>query len=142
MPPKNKTSLAISAELQAELDKRDDNFSGSVDRCLSRYFGLLARGRRELAAILSDNEVALILDTLNGTLMSDEHSAAFIPAEVSDAIRLNHLDEKWEVDGKALMIKLSGLNHWLLTALADASERWWIRVGEGENKLSPGEALK
>lgn len=139
--PKNKTSLAIRPELQAELDLRDDNFSGAVDVCLSRYFGLLARGRRELAALLTTAEVALILDTLNGTWASDEHSAAFIPAEVSDAIRLNRLDEKWNVDGPALLEKMSAMNHWLLTALIDAAERWWGRVGDGED-AQPEDALK
>ncbi len=141
MSPKIKTSIAIHPDLQSQLDMRDDNLSGSIAKCLSRYFGLLARSRRELAAQLSEAELSLILDALNGTGFMDEHSAGFIPHEIADSIRLNETDEKWGVDGDALLKKLGALDHTDLTALADAAERWWRRVGNGENPETGG-ALK
>jgi len=89
---------------------------------LRRYRNLLARG---LAAIdLTRNEACLICDALNGTAIF-EQEYMFIGAEVQDSIRLNHTDEKWSVDGPAIVRKLTAASPVTLCAIADAAERFW-----------------
>lgn len=89
---------------------------------LRRYRNLLARG---LAAIdLTRDEACLICDALNGTVIF-EQEYIFIGAEIQDSIRLDHTDEKWSVDGPALVRKLAGASPVTLCAIADAAERFW-----------------
>ncbi len=42
------------------------------------------------------------------------------------------VDEKWEVDGKALVEKLRGLSDTQALALIDAAERFWNERGDGQ----------
>ena len=89
---------------------------------LRRYRDLLARA---LAGItLTRGEAALICDVLNGTaLLAQDYM--FIPAEIEESIRLNHTDEKWDVDGSALVSQLRSASPTTLCAIADAAERFW-----------------
>lgn len=53
-------------------------------------------------------------------------------AEIADAVSLDGLDRKWQVDGAALVNKLQAGGMIGQAALVDASERWWNRVAAGE----------
>lgn len=139
----DKISVSLPSELLDEIGLRDDGEgrSGTIANCLSRYFAALQMARRGLSKLLSDDEVSLILDVLNGVAFHDQYGYQMIFAEVADGIELNKLDKKWKVNGKSLVAKVQGLNFCESVALADASERWWKRVGDGENPET-NEALK
>ncbi len=142
--PVEKFNISLQPETVAEIDARNsgENRSGTISKMLSRYLYTLADSRRRLREMLSDAEMSLILDTLNGTGFFDEHAPIFIDAEISDAISLDHLDEKWSVDGPALIAKLRTLSYADKLAIVDASERWWIRVAAGDQNVEPREALR
>ncbi len=137
----DRITITIPHDLVEELAARSENASGAIQASLSRYSEILRWGRADLRDLLSDAETSLILDALNGTLWPEMTSVSFIPHEVADAIRLDQLDKKWQVDGKALIEKLSTLSYAQKCAVADATERWWLRVGKGENP-EVSEALK
>lgn len=139
--PVQKLSFSLPPDLVAELDARGDERSHTLTRHMERYLNILATSRRRLADQLNDQEIGLILDTLNGTLFSEPFSISMLPLQIRDALD-DHLDEKWQVDGPALVEKLKALSYADQVALVDAAERWWERVGRGENKLPPGEALR
>lgn len=134
-------SISLPPALVSELRARDTNFSGALRRALTRYFETLRRSAGALREALSEGEVSLILDALNGVGMMDEHSPAFIPHEIKDAIDIDRLDRKWGVDGASLVAKLSAMSYAQLCALADAAERYWERVGRGE-QLPASSALE
>jgi len=99
---------------------------------LLRYHQVLAD---ELARVdLSEAEWNLLRDALNGTWI-DETSYRHLWMEIADAIRLDRLDEKWGVDGPALVEKLRGLCPGACMAVAHAVERWWrgVRDRRGDN---------
>lgn len=73
--------------------------------------------------MLTRNEKMLCADALNGTVILSDHDHDYMRmligvhpqpegtcsglyAEIADAIHLNHLDEKWQVDRKQLLGKL------------------------------------
>lgn len=97
-------------------------------RDLRRYRDIL---QRVLAALdLSIDEACCICDVLNGSgdfaLYDPETDHwPFVRAEIEDGIRLNKTDEKWDVDGAALLQKLRGCEPVELLAIADAAERFW-----------------
>jgi hypothetical protein len=107
------------------LGTRSENESGIASRDLERLYTLYKHALREVP--LSENEACLLCDVLNGTLM-DANSAALLWAEVEDGIRLDGLDQKWEVDGPALVKRLQALDRLHCLALIDAAERFWAET--------------
>ena len=139
--PVTKLSISLPPDLVAELDARGDERSSTLSRTIERYLALLAASRRRLAELLTDQEVGLICDILNGTLFAEPFSVQMLDREVADSL-IDGYAEKWAVDGPALVEKLRGLTYIDQMAMVDAVERWWERVGRGESKLSPSEALR
>ncbi len=79
---------------------------------------------------LTLNELGLIADVLNGTIITDiiVSSPPLVAAEILDARRLNpgEYGKKWSVDEMALIDKLSRLGPTADYALAHAVTRWWV----------------
>lgn len=115
-------AIYLRGEIDNELRQRGDNRSGTVNRDLERLYTLYKHALQEVD--LSTDEACLICDVLNGT-WTDVTSARYLAAEVADGIKLNALDQKWEVDGKALVGKLDALDRLHALALVDAAERFW-----------------
>lgn len=136
--PAPKTSVTLDPRILAEIDRRTEKFSGEgnrsavISRHLDRYFSMLARARRELRELLSDGETMLIVDVLNGVGFWDTLGIYMVAHEVADGISLDRLDEKWKVDGKALVEQLSNLTNAQHLALVDSVTLWWDRVAKGE----------
>lgn len=142
-----KYSISLAPEI-AEAVKRRQDASGEgydrstvINRSLARYFEIIEVGRRRLAELLSNGEIGLVLDVFNGTLFAEPFSIQMVPIEVADSLPDGYA-EKWKVDGPALVQKLRGLTYAESVALVDCVERWWNRVGAGESRLKPAEALK
>lgn len=117
-----KTTIYITEGLLKEVEKRGQNRSLVITRDLERYYELLDRALKQVK--LTKREACLITDVLNGHL-AVAVSAKLLWAEVEDAIELDGVDKKWEVDGKKLVEKLKGLNELQGMALIDAAERFW-----------------
>ncbi|MGI9951406.1 hypothetical protein V3F56_03505 [Moorellaceae bacterium AZ2] len=106
----------------SEVDARGENRSGVISRDLLRLYTLYRQAIREVP--LCANEACLLVDALNGAI-TDAHTAPLLWQEVEDACRLDGLDEKWQVDGRALIEKLKNLSALHCMALVDAAERFW-----------------
>lgn len=101
--------------------RRGQETYGSVaQRDLERYYHLL---RQSLPAF-SEAEASLLVDACNGWLI-EPHTARLLWAEVADAISLDGLDRKWDVDGPALVARLRNLTPSEALAACDAIERFW-----------------
>lgn len=141
--PANKISITIG-DVLSEIDARGErgaaNRSGVINRDLERYYETLKYGRQSLRDRLSTGEVSAILDNLNGCWLAEPVSIRLIYANVADGLD-DGLAEKWNIDGPALVRKLKNLSFAELCALADAAERWWNRVANGEQPSSE-EALQ
>jgi hypothetical protein len=116
---------ALASQLAARSGERSLGLTAARD--LERYFALL---RDTLPTVpLAENEAMLVCDALNGIII-DPHTYKLtyklIWAQVDDAIHIDRLDRKWDVDGQALVSKLRGLTAAQCLALADAVERFWL----------------
>jgi hypothetical protein len=138
--PVNKYSVSLQPEIVSEINRREGERSTIINTSLDRYFAILSRARRSLAQIISDDEMALILDAINGIVHVDTISVQLVYAEIEDSLA-DGLAEKWSIDGPALVEKLRGLTYAENMALVDAGERWWKRVSDSENP-TPGDALR
>ncbi len=104
-------NLRVQAQVRAEL---------------ARYHTLLARGRAQARAKFSENELWLMADALNGTILTSD-TVEYLWHEAEDACHWGGLDGKWEVEGKELVRKLREAALTTLFALADAIEQFWLR---------------
>lgn len=97
--------------------------SFTVGRDIDRYYQLLALA---LASItLSEGEAMLIVDATNGTLFEPFSVAAqSLHWEIQDSLA-DGLAAKWEVDGPALVAKISAWSLLQKAAVCDAIERFW-----------------
>lgn len=99
----------------------------------NRYRNLLAFGRFTLRDHFTEAELNLIMDSCNGFMIMIDlgegriltQPGQAIALNVSDSIRLDRLDEKWGVDGKALVSKIAELDLPAQYALVDLIERFW-----------------
>ena len=131
-----KISISVDADLLAALDARTDKYMGgnrsaTIIEAVNNYWALLDLGLTLARKSLTENEACLILDTLNGTWTggfpggpeATRWAQNALIWEVSDAISLNGADQKWSVDGKALIAKLQALDGLARLALADWARR-------------------
>jgi uncharacterized protein (DUF885 family) len=143
----SKFSISLQPDVAEKIQARRERFEAKsiersvvINKSLDRYFFILDQARRRLAELLTDGEIGLILDVLNGTLFAEPFSIQLVPAEIEDSFPDGYT-QKWKVDGPALVMKLRGLSYAELVSLVDAVERWWNRVSAGEQP-GHGEALK
>ena len=115
-------SFWMRPELGKEIEERGDNRTLVIHRDLERLYTLYRLALRDVKLTLP--EAWFLVDMLNGSLM-DAYTAGLIWAEAEDAIALEGLDMKWQVDGKALVKKLKALSRVQALALVDAAERFW-----------------
>ena len=119
-------NVTVRPDIVKEVDARVGEAgarSAVVARDLDRLYALY---RRELASTpLSVEEACLLADVLNGTEMNQPLAVWSLWLEVSDGCTLDHLDEKWGVDGPAFVERLKAMSGGQLLALVDAAERFW-----------------
>ena len=86
---------------------------------------------------LSINEALLVVDALNGILTEPPLAKQRLGAEVEEAIRLNRLDQKWQVDGADLVARLKKLDSDAAQDLLHRVEQFWSapHVSDGEKRV-------
>lgn len=115
----NKIAFHAADLIDALKQRNPDSPSLAAKRDLERYYTLLEDALPTLD--LSEAEALLIFDALNGVKFSTE-TIQLLRYNVADGIE-ERLDQKWGVNGKALLQKLKSYNHTQLFALADAIEQ-------------------
>lgn len=103
---------------------------------------------------LTENESALIVDALNGTLIDPAILAeSILWQEIEDAVLLDKLDAKWRVDGPALVAKLKSASHEDAMRIVKLAQEFWsdayhvqdtyarVRALGMANAVEPGDAL-
>lgn len=126
-------SISIYQPTLERLDARVGRLSRSerLSQDLTRYWDLLGAGLAQARKKLTKPEASLILDVQNGTYVDDGPAFArwvigdSLAFQISDAISLDGLDQKWGVDGPALLEKVRGLGHAETLALLDWAARYW-----------------
>lgn len=113
----------------AERMRGDLNQNAVVQRDLDRYYTALALGLSSVD--LTPGEAMLIIDSHNGTWI-DLNAAQMLPYQIEDSLQ-DGLAEKWEIDGPALVKKLSGYSLAQRLAILDGVERWWGDTYHVEN---------
>lgn len=124
----NKLQLYADKEMQDFFSRRSYAPAGRIAREMIKLMAISMR--EELNKLnLSLPEVKLVLDALNGLLITDPTQIKYLWVEIADAIKLDGLDKKWNVDGEELISKLRNAPLPALYALWDTAQRFWDKGG-------------
>ena len=131
MARQNHTSINIDQATAIAVDERrrdGETRTTRIGQDLTDYYALLDAGLRRARLTLTPAEAALIIDAQNAVLVQLEHWAGqSLAHQVEDAISLDGLADKWQVDGEALVAKLAELGDIACIALVDWAARFWAR---------------
>lgn len=133
--PFKRITISVPEYIDTSMESRGgsgDGKSGAVVRTIDRYMAIINRSKIEMGKNFSSQECGLILDSCNGTAWADTVSIQLLPENIVDGIEMDRLDQKWSVDGDALVRKMRGLTYAEKMAMVDAIQYWWDRVGNGE----------
>lgn len=140
--PSPTLSVRIPESLSRDLDERAAYFVGGrsevVKTDLLRYRQLVraTKARLKNEEAFSEDEQALILDALNGSLLGDRPET--LAGSVADSMALDGTAGKWSVEAHALREKLASLTPLEFATVADAAERFWAAAPEKRNNLLGG----
>ena len=132
--PVEKVSITLMPDVREEVARRGENRSRAINESLARYYALLARARAAMRPMFRTGEQALLADVLKDPVWQPA-TIRLLPAVVEGAIRVDHADEKWTVDGEALLAKLRALDPISLVALVDGVEQFWASPNREHNRV-------
>ena len=130
--PAVKLSITLPEELRETIIDRaaeDTSLSGQIQDDIGLIYSLLGQLMKYVYPILSKDEAQLILDVQNGAFW--DHTQVFswlhggLAHNVSDGIALDRLDEKWSIDGRALLDKLNAFDNATTIAVLDWARHMW-----------------
>ena len=81
----------------------DDKISHTLETAVDRYLTVIHHSMPEFSVA----EWCLIFDALNSTWISEEFSILAVCDEISEAMDLDQLDLKWQVDGARMKQRLA-----------------------------------
>ncbi len=97
-----------------------------------------------MIGLLTDADLCLIIDALNGMWIDQAHPTwdlkPLVRLLVEDAIRLHGLNHKWQVDADLLLAKVEDFRGDQVCRVIDVASRFWKAVGRGES-ASPARKL-
>lgn len=102
---------------------------------LNAFPRLYRRTLHDLRGIFSENELSLILESMNSAILSPHSAGYHIAGNVADGIALDHRDKKWQVDGQALSEKLAVLSPFQLACLELWANGFWCAKKQGSRDI-------
>lgn len=127
-------SFYSAPETERIIETKASPERGGISDIINRSVQRLQEVVRQHRPRLTESEWMLIFDALNGVLHEDPASVNGVWIGIEDAIRLDHLDTKWTVDGDALVHKLERLGYAGNLAIVETAEQFWSGTQGAETK--------
>lgn len=98
-----------------------------VTYALESFPAIYRRTLAELRGRFNESELSLILDVVNGLLLTPQFAGQHLLAEVEDGIMLDGLAEKWQIDGAELILKIESLAVGQIAVLEIWAKAFWTQ---------------
>jgi hypothetical protein len=118
-----------TAELLPELFGR---LNTGAEFILDSWPGLYKRTLHGLKGKFTRGELLLMVDVMNGTILTPGISGQHLAINVADGISLDKLNEKWEINGPELNAKIAGLSAFETACLELWIQAFWNREDHGD----------
>lgn len=78
-----------------------------------------------LRGVFSPNEIKLMVDAFNTLALTPSHAGQNLVVQIEDAVSIEKLDEKWDVDANAFLPKLRDLDRFQAACMEIALKGFW-----------------
>ena len=116
--------------------RANGNISRQVYKDLAGFWNILDIGLRSASTSITRNEARLMLDVMNGVFVESFEpwiNGGFYQA-IHDAIIMDNLDEKWEIDKGQLLKKVKNFDSLEIIAIIDWCLVWWSSEGKSQER--------
>lgn len=120
-----KTAPRIIEKSAAFYRDKFDTLNAGLEYVLEAFPDLYRRTLADLRGKFTRGELMLMIDVQNGHWYNPHGAGMEMTPNVSDGIALDHLDEKWGIDGDALNKKLAAVSHFDRTCLEIWVQSFW-----------------
>lgn len=104
-----------------------------IDYAVKAFSRLYRNALMDIIGTFEKNELLLMLDNMNGLMLTPAIAGQHIVHNVLDGIALDGLDKKWEIDADTLKEKLVTLSDMQLIALELWCRAFWEVAYHSEN---------
>lgn len=129
----------LDEKTAAFFTERHPSMNAAAEFWLTALPTLQARTLHEMRGRFTEDELHLILDVMNGVILSPQIAGQHVRANVADGIALDRLDKKWEIDGKIMVQKIAELSHFEAACLEVWATGFWQGTRESAGD-GPGPA--
>jgi hypothetical protein len=120
-----KVAPKIADTAHAWYAENSNTVNQGVTYALEAWPGLYRATLTALKGRFAAAELSLMIDVLNGVLLTPEFAGQHLPADVADAVALDGLDRKWGVDGVDFQARLNSLAVFEVACLELWAHRFW-----------------
>ncbi len=118
-----RTTIFRSDELENLERPSQKNFSQRISNICDRYNAIIRL--HYPVKIFEFTELEMLKDCFSGKILRPAGLIRNLISEVEDAISINRLDVKWEVNAEKLLDKLKKLDYVQNVALIEHVEEYW-----------------
>lgn len=104
-----------------------------IDYAVKAFSRLYRNALMDIIGTFEKNELLLMLDNMNGLMLTPAIAGQHIVHNVLDGIALDGLDKKWEIDADTLKEKLATLSDMQLIALELWCRAFWEVTYHSDN---------
>ena len=120
---RRKISPRVEENAHATLKEVFGTSNAGAEFVLNSWPALYKRTLHGLKGKFDREELMLLIDVMNGTILTPAIAGGHIGANTTDGIDLDGLDKKWDVGGAILKAKIEQLS-----AFERACLEWWIQT--------------
>lgn len=99
--------------------------NAGLEYTIAAFPALYRRALAEIKGMFSRNELMLVIDVFNGTMLTAGMAGQHVVISVSDGTNLDHMDGKWSIEAQELICKLRGLTSFQAACLELWANGFW-----------------
>jgi hypothetical protein len=123
---KTKTGqLYISEKATNFIDNWFEKRNPGIEFILETFYYSFNHALNEIKGKFTENELNLIIDAFNGTLLTTQIMGQHLQPQVEDGCSFEFLNDKWDVSKKDLLKKISELTNFQAAAIEIWASALW-----------------
>jgi hypothetical protein len=136
MKKEKKITPRISEQTAEWIPANFANMNAGAEYILEAFPVLYRRTLEEIKGVLTKSELMVMIDVFNGHALTPRMSGQELWWSVSEGIKYDSLDQKWDIKKEDMQKKMEGLTTFQCACLEIwANGFWYAEKGIEENRL-------
>lgn len=133
MTPKKNIGPKVDQSALNELGKIFENTNRGATFVLELFPLLYKLGLTELKGLLSKNELSLIIDKFNGSMLDPQFAGRTLNIDLGDFCLFDNAHIKWGVDKEQMLATIENLDNASRTFLTIWAHSFWYGSNQGKD---------